>query len=78
MSDFKASDFKLKLMKLVAKEINNKYRSQKEAIYYLNSNKTTVSFLMNNRFGSCSTSKLVTMLHIMGYQTEIKITRIES
>ncbi len=78
MSNFKASDFKLQLMKLVAKQIKETYRSQKEAIYYLNSNCSTMSFIMNNKKGHCSTSNLVSMLNTMGYQAEIKITRIES
>lgn len=76
MSEFKAADFKLKLMRFVAKKINESYRSEKEATYYLKSNRATMNFIMNNKAGNCSTSKLVAMLNIMGYRTEIKITRI--
>ena len=79
MSEFKASDFKLDLIKLVCQCIDEQWwHNDTQAALKLGTSRGVISHLRSRTTGHCSTSKLISMLDKMGYQTEIKITRIES
>ena len=74
---FRASDFKSELMELVTNCINQGgFKNDSDAAKKLDSCKAVISKVRAGRTGNCSTSKLVYMLHKMGYKVEIKLTKI--
>jgi len=78
MSDFRASDFKENLMTRVSNLIiARNYSSLMEGAKELDSCRNIISQLRRGQACSCSTTRLLHMLHRLGYDVEIKFTRIE-
>ena len=73
----KLKTFQKRLARIVSKKINEQYRSQKEAAYYLETTQQIVSAVNTGKVVDiCSIPKMITMLHAMGYKVEINLVKI--
>ena len=73
---FKASDFKLELMKVVRETIKEKDWTMYRAAKNLGVSYSVIHSIEHETMGHCSSSKMVYMLHTMGYKLEINLVKL--
>ncbi len=73
---FRSYDTKEELMKVAAQRVRELNLSNVEIADLIDSSTPLVSMMRKNRTFSCSTSKLIHILHKLGYQVNLSITKI--
>ena len=73
---FRSYDTKEELMKVTAQRVRELELSNVEIANLVDSSPPLISQMRKSRTFSCSTSKLIHILHKLGYQVDMSITKI--